>query len=77
LKRISEKKAKLAIVEAGAGHAAPTVRRTSESIAANYGATLVRINPRDFDIPGERHVSIPLGAMEGISRIGKIIEGGR
>jgi NAD-dependent SIR2 family protein deacetylase len=75
LNRVSEKKASLAIVEAGAGRAVSTVRSTSESIAAKYGATLVRINPRDFDVSCERHVSIPLGALEGISRINRIVEG--
>jgi NAD-dependent SIR2 family protein deacetylase len=75
LNHVSEKRASFAIVETGAGRAVSTVRSTSESIAANYGATLVRINPRDFDVPGERHVSIPLGAMEGISKINQILEG--
>lgn len=73
LNRASEKRESLAIVEVGAGQAVSTVRHTSESIAARYGATLVRINPRDFDVPGERHVSIPLGALEGITRIGGLL----
>jgi len=67
LNRVSENKASLAVVEAGAGRAVSTVRSTSEAIAAGYGAALVRINPRDFDVPPERHVSIPLGALEGIA----------
>jgi NAD-dependent SIR2 family protein deacetylase len=74
LNRVAERKASLAVVEAGAGRAVSTVRSTSESMAARYGATLVRINPRDFDVPGERYVSIPLGALEGISRIVKMME---
>ena len=69
LSGISGKAYSLAIVEIGAGRAVPTVRHRSESIANNYGATLVRINPRDFDVPGGRHISIPLGALEGISRL--------
>ena len=75
LNRVSENKASLAVVEAGAGRAVATVRHSSEAIAAGYGAALVRINPGDFDVPGERHVSIPLGALEGISRIVQIMEG--
>ena len=73
LNRVSQERANVAIVEVGAGRAVSTVRSASESIAARYGATLVRINPRDFDIPPGRHVSIPLGALEGISRIGKMV----
>jgi len=75
LNRVSEKGASFAIVEAGAGRAVSTVRSTSESIAAKYGATLVRINPGDFDVASERHISIPLGALEGTTRISKIVEG--
>ncbi len=73
LGEVSQKRVDLAIVEAGAGRAVSTVRSTSESIAARYGATLVRINPRDFDVPGERHISIPLGALEGLGGIGAIM----
>jgi len=75
LNRVSEKGWSFAVIETGAGRAVSTVRHTSENIAARCGGTLVRINPRDFDVPGERHVSIPLGALEGISRIGGIVEG--
>lgn len=71
---ISDKNAKLAVVEAGAGQAVSTVRNMSESIAAKLGATLVRINPRDFDVPSKRHISIPLGALEGISRIAAMLQ---
>jgi NAD-dependent SIR2 family protein deacetylase len=74
LNRVSEKGWSFAVIETGAGRAVSTVRHTSENIAARCGGTLVRINPRDFDVPGERHVSIPLGALEGISRIGGIVE---
>jgi len=73
LNGVSEKNARLAIVEVGAGRAVSTVRNMSESIAARFGATLVRINPRDFDVPIKRHISIPLGALEGISRIAALM----
>ncbi len=59
---------KLAIVEIGAGKAVPTVRYTSENIAQNFNATLIRINPRDFNVP-TNHISIALGGEEGIKRI--------
>jgi len=48
---------KLAIVEIGAGKAVPTVRYQSEEIAERFGATLIRINPRDYDVP-YGHISI-------------------
>ena len=54
------------IVEIGAGLAVPTVRLTSENIAARMDAILVRINPRDYHVPSG-HLSIPLESAEGIN----------
>ena len=59
---------KLVIIEIGAGKAVPTVRITSERIASMYDAKLIRINPRDYDVPSG-HISIPMGGLEGIKKI--------
>ena len=59
---------KLVIIEIGAGKAVPTVRITSEKIASMYDAKLIRINPRDYDVPSG-HISIPMGGLEGIKKI--------
>jgi len=58
----------LVIIESGAGVSVATVRRLSEDVSRKYGATLIRINPRDHLING-KGISIPLGAKEGIERI--------
>jgi len=63
---------KLAIIEVGAGEAVPTVRRTSEQIAAMYGGMLIRVNPRDVSVP-EGHCSIASGGAEGIQRLYRLI----
>jgi hypothetical protein len=42
---------KFAVMELGAGTAVPTVRRTSEQLAAAGRAPLIRINPRDAEGP--------------------------
>lgn len=61
--------ARLLIIEIGAGHAVPTVRLTSEQITRQLpNASLVRINPRDHDVPAE-HFAIPLGGLEGIRKL--------
>lgn len=39
------------VVEAGAGTAVPSVRHFSEHIARQTGATLIRINPREPQVP--------------------------
>ena len=60
--------AKLAIIEMGAGRAVPTVRLQSERATGNIESTLIRINPRDYEVPYGA-IGLPLGAKEGIDRI--------
>jgi NAD-dependent SIR2 family protein deacetylase len=54
--------ARLVVIECGAGQAIPTVRVTCQNIARQHGGTLVRINPREPDVPAG-HVSLSLGAL--------------
>jgi len=66
LAELEEKGAKLAIVEMGAGTAVPTVRHTSEQIAARFGVPLIRINPREsFGAP----IELPMGALEALDKM--------
>lgn len=60
--------ARLLVVELGAGTAIPTIRATSERLARLDGATLVRINPREPEVPPP-HLAIAAGALEGLSGI--------
>ena len=55
---------KIVIVESGAGLAIPTVRYRSEEVARQFDAKLIRINPRDHDVP-PGGIPVPLGAKEG------------
>ncbi len=59
---------KLAVLELGAGLAVPTVRYKSESMIRQYGAKLVRVNPRDTQVP-HGHISIASGGLAGIKEI--------
>ena len=59
---------RLVIVEIGAGTGVPTVRLQSQRIAERFGATLIRINPREYEVP-YGHISIPMGGLEGIKKI--------
>lgn len=68
LQTLYEQDLTLAIMEVGAGKAVPTVRYMSETTIQRLKATLIRINPRDDDVPSG-HISIPLGGGEGIQRI--------
>jgi len=68
LGELQSAKAKLVIIELGAGHAVPTVRMESQSIYRSHNAEFIRINPRDHETPAGG-ISIPLGSKEGIERI--------
>lgn len=59
---------RLAIVEVGAGTAVPTVRMTSERVARRPGATLIRINLREPEVPNS-HIGIPLGGLDALQAI--------
>ena len=58
----------LAVIELGAGTALSRVRHTSEQIAAQFRYPLVRINPREPNVPSGQ-TGLPFGAAEGISKI--------
>lgn len=48
------------VVELGAGRAIPTVRRMSEQLVSELGATLIRINVREADVPpGQLGIAAP------------------
>ncbi len=66
-------RARLVVVEIGAGMAVPTVRLVAERLAARPGAMLIRINPREPSVP-EGHVSIAGGGLEALEGIGALLE---
>ncbi len=68
LNGLAKSSAKLAVVELGAGSAIPTVRHTSERVLHLTSGTLIRINPREDDVPSGQ-IGLPLGAADGIRRI--------
>jgi NAD-dependent SIR2 family protein deacetylase len=69
LRNIEDNFYKLAVIEIGAGKAVPTVRLFSERVADMLDGTLIRINPRDYDVPSSRHISLPMKGLEGIRAI--------
>lgn len=68
LDTIMIEKKKLAIIEFGAGEAVPTVRVFGENIAKMPNATLIRVNPRDYEVPNG-NISLALGAKEMIESL--------
>ena len=59
---------RLVVIECGAGTAIPSIRSISCQVAERTSGTLIRINPRDFDVPSGQ-ISIPYGALYGISQL--------
>lgn len=64
----------MVVIEIGAGTAIPTIRRTSEMLGYSYGATVVRINPREPEI-GKPHISIPERALIALKEIDSLLFG--
>jgi len=60
--------APLVVVECGAGTAIPTVRLACQDIARRYGATLIRINPREPEVP-EGQISLPMRANDALQAL--------
>jgi NAD-dependent SIR2 family protein deacetylase len=74
--QLEQTKARVVVVECGAGLAIPSARIESELICERLNGSLVRINPTDYMVPvGElataygHSVGIPLGAKQGLVRI--------
>jgi hypothetical protein len=71
LDEIGRRRARLAIVECGAGTAVPTVRLLGEALAGRRAATLIRINVREPDAPNGA-IAIASGALEALSAIERL-----
>jgi len=59
---------RMVVLEMGAGTSIPTIRYMGERMAATGRATLIRINPREAQVPPGQ-ISISAGAVEGLRQI--------
>ena len=62
----------LVIIELGAGKAIASIRTLSERLCRNKNAFLIRINPRDFEVPSGQ-IGVSAGALEGLEGIEKYL----
>jgi NAD-dependent SIR2 family protein deacetylase len=65
--------ARLVVIEFGAGRAVPTVRMTSEQIVRQHRGTLIRVNPREPDVP-RGQISVASNALAAIIALDQILE---
>jgi NAD-dependent SIR2 family protein deacetylase len=71
LAMLEENNARVVVVEIGAGTAIPSVRHFSQRIIHEYGGRLVRINPRESQVPSSYDVGIDTGSLEALKGIAK------
>lgn len=64
----------IVVIEMGAGTSVPSIRFTSERLSSVYGATVVRINPRESFIDGECNVSISDSALKTLEIINDLLD---
>ena len=65
---------RLAVIECGAGTAVPSVRRLSEQLLSRPGTRLVRINPREAEVP-EGQVGLSGSALAALEAIAALMPG--
>jgi NAD-dependent SIR2 family protein deacetylase len=58
-----------AVVELGAGTHIPSVRHFGESVIQRPNSGLVRINPRESEVPNGPNVGLRMGALEGLQAV--------
>jgi NAD-dependent SIR2 family protein deacetylase len=61
------------VLEIGAGTHIPTIRRLSEQLTRGPGQSLVRINPREADVP-KGQIGLRAGALQGLLSIERELE---
>lgn len=61
------------VLELGAGTAIPSVRHFSQRIVQRLGGRLVRINPRECEVPTRLDVGIAAGAVHALAEVDRLI----
>lgn len=74
LDSLSQHAATPVIVELGAGTAIPSVRHFSQQVSRRYGARIIRINPREPEVPGSQDIGLACGALAGLSGIDALLK---
>lgn len=74
LSSLAEALPRIVVVELGAGTAIPSVRHFSHHISQKYGAPIIRINPREWQVPSSRDIGFATGSLEALRGIDLAIE---
>ncbi len=63
---------KMTVLEIGAGTAVPSIRYLGERLASGSGVNLIRINPREYQVPSG-HLSIPDTGLKALEKIDSLL----
>lgn len=74
LERVASSGGNVVVVEIGAGTAIPSVRHFSHHMSHQYGARIIRINPRETQVPSTKDVGIAAGALETLQKIDAVLD---
>lgn len=74
LNRVVVTRPRIVVIEIGAGTAIPSVRNFSRSLSREHGARILRINPREFEVPSSRDIGIPCGSLQALQGIDAALE---
>jgi len=69
LAEMAQHRARIAVIELGAGTTIPSVRHFSQRLISDLDARLVRINVRESEVPSSRDVGLGMGAMAALRTI--------
>lgn len=69
LQALAAARARVVLIELGAGTAIASVRHFGQRLIRDLGAVLVRINPREAEVPGVAHLGIASGALAALRAI--------
>ena len=69
LAEMVQHRARIAVIELGAGTAIPSVRHFSQRLISEMDARLVRINVRECEVPSGRDVGLGTAALDGLVNI--------
>jgi NAD-dependent SIR2 family protein deacetylase len=77
LESIADRNARIVVVELGGGTDIPSVRYFSERLIFEFGARLVRINPKEFSVPSDLDVGLANTAGHALAEIDRVVETGK
>lgn len=66
---LAKHRARVVVVELGAGTAIPSVRHFSHTVCCDLGARLIRVNPREPQVPSSLDIGLAVGSLAALQAI--------